>query len=102
MSEYLLQPKIVRTEATWFQQGNFDISINGVTEGNLLDGTLIRVKTLIDSGATKPILSKSFYEKTKFLHQYPKLKIQPRRIKCANGEFIVIDECLGRGPKSPF
>ena len=44
MSEYLSQPKIVRTESTWFPQGNFDISINGVTEGNLLDGTPIRVK----------------------------------------------------------
>ena len=32
--------------------------------------------------------------RTKFLHQYPKFKIQPRRIKCANGQFIVIDECL--------
>ena len=74
MSEYLSQPKIVRTDATWFPQGNFDITINGVTEGNLLDGTPIRVKTLVDSGATKPILSKSFYDKTKFLHQYPKIQ----------------------------
>ena len=94
MSEYLSQPKIVRTESTWFPQGNFDISIDGVTQGNLLDGTPIRVRTLIDSGCTKPVLSKAFYDKTKFLHQYPKFKIQPRRIKCANGEFIVIDECL--------
>ena len=53
MSEYLSQPKIVRTDATWFPQGNFDITINGVTEGNLLDGTPIRVKTLVDSGGNK-------------------------------------------------
>ena len=28
MSEYLSQPKIVRTEDTWVPQGNFDISID--------------------------------------------------------------------------
>ena len=82
------------TEASWFPEGNFKISTKGETTGYLLDGTPIRVKTLVDSGATKPILNTKFYNKTKFLHQYPKFKIKPRKIKVVDGRVIIIDECL--------
>ena len=59
-----------------------------------MDGTPIRVKTLVDSGATKPILNTKLYNRTKFLHQYPKFKIKPRKIKVADGRVIIIDECV--------
>ena len=93
-SERLLEPKITTTEASWFPEGNFHITTKGETTGYLLDGTPIRVKTLVDSGATKPILNTKFYNRTKFLHQYPKFKIKPRKIKVADGRVIVIDECV--------
>ena len=77
-----------------FPEGSFHITTKGETTGYLLDGTPIRVKTLVDSGATKPILNTKFYNRTKFLHQYPKFKIKARKIKVADGRTIVIDECV--------
>ena len=93
-SERLLEPKVTTTEASWFPEGSFHITTKGETTGYLLDGTPIRVKTLVDSGATKPILNTKFYNKTTFLHQYPKFKIKARKIKVADGRMIVIDECV--------
>ena len=90
----VLEPKITTTEASWFPEGSFPITTKGETTGYLLDGTLIKVKTLVDSGATKPILNVKFYNRTKFLHQYPKFKIKPRKIKVADGRVIVINECV--------
>ena len=90
----LLEPKITITEASWFPEGSFQITTKGETTGYLLDGTPIRVKTLVDSGATKPILNTKFYNRTEFLHQYPKFKIKARKIKVADGRMIVIDECV--------
>ena len=90
----LMEPKITTTEASWFPEGSFQISTKGETTGYLLDGTPIRVKTLVDSGATKPILNTKFYNRTKFLHQYPKFKIKARKIKVADGRMIIIDECV--------
>ena len=90
----LLEPKVTTTEASWFPEGYFHITTKGETTGYLLNGTPIRVKTLVDSGATKPILNTKFYNRTKFLNQYPKFKIKPRKIKVADGRVIVIDECV--------
>ena len=90
----LMEPKITTTEAAWFPEGSFQISTKGETTGYLLDGTPIRVKTLVDSEATKPILNTKFYNRTEFLHQYPKFKIKARKIKVADGRIIIIDECV--------
>ena len=62
-SSYLGEPKICRNAATWFPEGSFAINIKGETTGYLLDGTPIIVKTLVDSGATKPILNIKYYQK---------------------------------------
>ena len=82
------------TEASWFPEGSFHITTKGETTGYLLDGTCIRVKTLVNSGATKPILNTKYYNRTEFLHQYPKFKIKVRKIKVADGRMIIIDECV--------
>ena len=50
------------------------LSVDGATVGRLEDGSDIRVYTLLDTGATKPILHKGFYERTPFMHTYPKYK----------------------------
>ena len=83
-SSYLGEPKICRNAATWFPEGSFAINIKGETTGYLLDGTPITVKTLVDSGATKPILNIKYYEKTPFLQSYPVYKIKPRGIRVGN------------------
>ena len=63
----------------WFKQGRFPIGIDGEATAHLLDDTPISVKTLIDSGASRPILSKHFYDKHQFLHTYPRYKIPPHQ-----------------------
>ena len=93
-SSYLGEPKICRNAATWFPEGSFAINIKGETTGYLLDGTTIKVKTLVDSGATKPILNIKYYEKTPFLHSYPIYKIRPRGIRVGNNQVIKLDSCI--------
>ena len=48
----------VDTSYSWFTRGQFPMNRNCVTIGRLVDGTEIRVLTLIDTGATKPLLHK--------------------------------------------
>ena len=55
---------------------SFPISENGYTTGKLLDGT--KCQLLLDMGASKSFMSKSFYMHCKSLHILPKLQ-QPHR-----------------------
>ena len=48
----------------------------------------------MDSGASKPMLNRKSYEKYEELKKYPKFKIKPRMIVCANDETMIIDECI--------
>ena len=47
----------------WFKQGKFPINLHAESQGELMDGTQIKVTTLIDTGCSKPILNKKFYDK---------------------------------------
>ena len=49
---------------------SFPISENGNTMGRLLDGT--KCQLLLDTGASKSFMSKSFYMYCKSLHSLPK------------------------------
>ena len=40
----------------WFKQGKFPINLHAESQGELMDGTQIKVTTLIDTGCSKPIL----------------------------------------------
>ncbi len=85
---------IQKQDTSFFPQGSFPINLQGETTGYLMDNTPVRVKTLVDSGASKPILNKRFYDKNPFLQQYPRYKIRPRGMRVANGKIIRIDECI--------
>ena len=52
----------------WFKQGKFPINLHAESQGELMDGTYIKVTTLIDTGCSKPILNKKFYDKQPYLH----------------------------------
>ena len=78
----------------WFKQGRFPIGIDGEATAHLLDDTPIPVKTLIDSGASRPILSKHFYDKHPFLHTYPRYKIPPRGMVIGNDTVLPCDEAI--------
>ena len=78
----------------WFKQGRFPIGVNGEATAYLLDNTPIAIKTLIDSGASRPILSKHFYDRNPFLHTYPRYKIKPRGMIIGNDMILPCTEAI--------
>ena len=78
----------------WFKQGRFPIGINGEATAHLLDNTPIPVKTLIDSGASRPILNKHFYDAHTFLHTYPRYKIATRGMVIGNDTVLPCYEAI--------
>ena len=80
-------------DTSWFVRGSFSFSRYGATVGRLEDGNDIRVYTLFNTGTTKPILHKRFYERTpSCIH--PKYKITPSSIKIADNNLINVTECI--------
>ena len=62
------------------------ISENGYTLGRLLDGT--NCQLLLDTGASKSFMSKSFYMQCKSLHTLPKFTSTTQRIQIGNGQCV--------------
>ena len=58
---------------------SFPISENGYTLGRLLDGT--KCQLLLDTGASKSFMSKSFYMRCKSLHTLPKFAITTQKCR---------------------
>ena len=67
---------------------SFPISENGYTLGRLLDGT--KCQLLLDTGACKFFMSKSFYMRCKSLHTLPKFGASMQRIQVGNGQCISV------------
>ena len=64
------------------------MSDNGYTLGRLLDGT--RCQLLLDTGASKSFMSKSFYMHCKSLYTLPKFAATTQRIQVGNGQCVSI------------
>ena len=64
-------------------QESFPISEHGYTSGKLLDGTVCQL--LLDTGASKAFMSKSFYMQCRSLHSLPKFASKTQRIQVGNG-----------------
>ena len=60
----------------WFKQGKCPINLHSETQGELMDGTNIKVTTLMDTGCSKPILNRKFYDKHPYLQKMPHYPIQ--------------------------
>ena len=90
------QPQHIILKATncGFKKGRFPIGIDGEATAHLLDNTPIPVKTLIDSGVSRPILNKHFYDTHPFLHTYPKYKITPRSVVIGNDTVLPCNEAI--------
>ena len=58
---------------------SFPISEHGSTLGGLLDGT--ECQLLLDTGASKSFMSKSFYMQSNSLHSLPKFASRTQRIQ---------------------
>ena len=67
---------------------SFPISENDYTLGKLLDGT--KCQLLLDTGASKSFMSKSFYIHCKSLHTLPKFVASTQRIQVGNGQCISV------------
>ena len=65
---------------------NFPMTIRGYSRGHLLDGTDCDV--LIDTGASKSYMSKSFFLQCKLLHTMPKFTSTTQRIQVGNGQYV--------------
>ena len=69
-------------------EGSFPISEHGYTSGKLLDGT--ECQLLLDMGASKSFMSKSFYKQCKSLYSLPKCASRTHRIQAGNGQCVSI------------
>ena len=67
---------------------SFPISEDGYTLGRLLDGT--KCQLLLDTGASKSFMSKSFYMRCKSLHTLPKFASTTQRIQVGNGQCVSV------------
>ena len=67
---------------------SFPISVHGYTSGRLLDGTECQI--LLDTGASKSFMSKSFYMQCKLFHSLPKFVPRTQRIQVGNGQCVSV------------
>ena len=65
----------------------FPITGQGFASGKLLDGTECQI--LLDTGATKSYMSKSYYLRCKTLHALPKFLSNTQRIQVGNGQYVI-------------
>ena len=66
----------------------FPISGQGYTSGKLMDKT--KCSILIDTGASKLYMSKSYYMRCKSLHALAKFSSTTQRIQVGNGQFVAV------------
>ena len=66
----------------------FPITGQGFASGKLLDGTECQI--LLDTGATKSYMSKSYYLRCKTLHALPKFSSNMQRIQVGNGQYVIV------------
>ena len=65
---------------------NFPMTARGYSRGQLLDGTDCDV--LIDTGASKSYMSKSYFLQLMLLHLMPKFTSTTKRIQVGNGQYV--------------
>ena len=66
----------------------FLITGQGFASGKLLDG--MECQILLDTGATKSYMSKSYYLRCKTLHSLPKFSSNTQRIQVGNGQYVSV------------
>ena len=82
-----------KIENKWSQdklkaEESFPIPESVYTLGRLLDGT--KCQLLLDTGASKSFMSKSFYMQCKSLHTSPKFASTTQRIQVGDSQFISV------------
>ena len=67
---------------------NFPISKSGYTLGKLMNGTECQI--LLDTGASKSFMSKSYYLWCKALHSLSKFALKTQGIQVGNGQYVSV------------
>ena len=90
----------MKREEVMKAEESFPISEQGFVMGKLLNGGECQI--LVDMGASKSYMSKSYYLRCKTLHNLPKFASKTQRIQVGNGQYVgvlfvilVIDEING-------
>ena len=84
---YLGQTKMTRDTKIKAEE-RFPITGQGFASGKLLDG--MECQILLDTGATKSYMSKSYYLQHKTLHALPKFSSNTQRIQAGNGQYVSV------------
>ena len=84
---YLGQTTMTRSTKIKAEE-RFPITGQGFASGKLLDGTGCQI--LLDTGATKSYMSKSYYLQCKILHALPKFASNTHRIQVGNGQYVSV------------
>ena len=84
---YLGQTKMTRNTKIKAEE-KFPITGQGFASGKLLDGTECPI--LLDMGATKSYMSKSYYLQCKTLYALPKFSSNTQRIQVGNGQYVSV------------
>ena len=84
---YLGQTKMTRDTKIKAEE-RFPITGQGFTSGKLLE--CMECQILLDAGATKTYMSKSYYLRCKTLHALPKFSSNTQRIQVGNGQYVSV------------
>ena len=84
---YLGQTNMTRSTRIKAEE-RFPITGQGFASGKLLDG--MECQILLDTGATKSYMSKSYYLQCKTLHAVPKFPSNTQRIQVGNGQYVSV------------
>ena len=84
---YLGQTEMMRDTKIKAKE-RFPITGQGFASGKLLDG--MECQILLDTGASKSYMSKSYYLRCKTLHSLPKFSSNTQRIQVGNGQDVSV------------
>ena len=84
---YLGQIDMIRDTEVKAEE-NFPITTCGYTKGKLIDG--MECDILVDTGASKSYMSKSYFMRCKCLHFLPKFTSSTTRIQVGNGQYVSV------------
>ena len=84
---YLGQTNMTRNTRIKVEE-RFPITGQGFASGKLLDG--MECQILLDTGATKSYMSKSYYLQCKTPHALPKFTSNTQRIQVGNGQYVSV------------
>ena len=84
---YLGQTKMTRDTKIKTEE-RFPITGQGFASGKLLDG--MECQILLDTGATKSYMSKSYFWRCKSLHVLPNFSSNTQRIQVGNGQYVSV------------